>query len=75
MKWNYYITDASRVTIVREVRDRLLNGVAPPASTLVEVKGLFRPELQIEIEAVAVAPRALDCQALRRRERPSERKR
>lgn len=72
LKWNYYVTDASRVGQVREIRDRMLGGIAPPASTLVEVKGLFRPDIMIEIEAVAVAPRALTCDELRRRvERPA----
>jgi len=69
VKWNYYVTDASRVAQVREIRDRVLAGIAPPASTLVEVKGLFRPDVLIEIEAVAVAPRALPCAELRRLER------
>lgn len=69
LKWNYYITDVSRIAVVREVRDQMLVGTAPPASTLVEVKGLFRPDALIEIEAVAVAPHRLDCATLKRRER------
>ena len=71
VKWNFYVTDAGRVAQLREIRDRVLAGTAPPASTLVEVKGLFRPDLMIEIEAVAVAPRVLRCAELRRLERPA----
>lgn len=40
--------------IVAEVRARHLAGVTPPASTMVGVTALVRPELLIEIEAVAV---------------------
>lgn len=44
---------AMRATIA-EVRSRYLNAEAPPASTLVGVQALVRPELLIEIEAIAV---------------------
>jgi 2-iminobutanoate/2-iminopropanoate deaminase len=38
----------------REVRDTYINLTNPPASTAVQVAGLFRPEFLVEIEAVAV---------------------
>lgn len=40
---------------LREVRNSYINLEAPPASTLVVVKQLARPEYLIEIEAIAVA--------------------
>jgi reactive intermediate/imine deaminase len=57
VKMNSYITDMSKVQAVRDVRAKYYT-TAAPASTFVEVKGLVRPELLLEIEVVAVvAPR------------------
>ena len=55
VKMNSYITDMSKVQAVRDVRARYF-GDTLPASTFVEVKGLVRPELLLEIEVVAVVP-------------------
>ena len=55
VKMNSYITDMSKVQAVRDVRARYFKD-ATPASTFVEVKGLVRPELLLEIELVAVVP-------------------
>jgi 2-iminobutanoate/2-iminopropanoate deaminase len=52
VKMNSYITDISKAAAVREVRARYF-GDAVPASTFVEVKGLVRPELMLEIEVIA----------------------
>ena len=57
VKLSYYVVDASQVAVIREERDRVVNVAAPPASTLVEVRRLFRDDLLIEIEAVAVLGR------------------
>jgi enamine deaminase RidA (YjgF/YER057c/UK114 family) len=53
IKLNYYVTDARNLAVLREVRDQFVNSAAPPASTLAEVKGLFRPDVMLEVEAVA----------------------
>ena len=53
VKITIFMTDASQVQTVREVRDTYFTR-QPPASTAVEVARLVRPELMIEIEAVAV---------------------
>ena len=53
VKMSCYFTDMSRVQAVRDVRARYFKD-ATPASTFVEVKGLVRPELLLEIEVVAV---------------------
>jgi reactive intermediate/imine deaminase len=54
VKLNYFLTDVSRVTSVRAIRDEYVNTERPPASTLVEVSGLFRDDVLIEVEAVAI---------------------
>ena len=53
VKMNSYITDMSKVQAVRDVRAQYFKD-ATPASTFVEVKGLVRPELLLEIEIIAV---------------------
>jgi enamine deaminase RidA (YjgF/YER057c/UK114 family) len=54
VKLSFYLTDATNIQTVRDVRDSYVNHEHPPASTLVVVKQLFRPELLIEVEAIAV---------------------
>ena len=56
VKLNYYFSDITQLTVVREVRDKFINTANPPASTAVEVKRLFREPFLIEVEAVAVVP-------------------
>jgi len=53
VKMTVFVTDASRIQTFREVRNRYITR-EPPASTFVQVARLARPELMIEIEAVAV---------------------
>jgi len=53
VKMNTYITDMAKAPAVREVRARYF-GQTAPASTLVQVVALARPELMLEIEVVAV---------------------
>jgi enamine deaminase RidA (YjgF/YER057c/UK114 family) len=55
IKLNYYAVDVSRLAEIREVRNEYLTA-PPPASTFVVVKGLVRPELLIEVEAVVALP-------------------
>ncbi len=59
VKLTFYLVDVKQLPVLREVRDEYLNTSAPPASTLVEVSGLFRDDVLLEIDAVAVvsAPR------------------
>jgi enamine deaminase RidA (YjgF/YER057c/UK114 family) len=54
VKSTTFITDAKHVPALREVRNRHLDPRAPPANTLLVVSALARPELLIEIEAIAV---------------------
>jgi enamine deaminase RidA (YjgF/YER057c/UK114 family) len=52
-KITVFMLDAAQIQVYRDVRDRHLKGNLP-ASTLVQVQRLARPEWLIEIEAVAV---------------------
>ena len=54
VKLNYFLRDVSRIESVRSVRDQFLDTRHLPASTLVEVSGLFRDDVLIEIDAIAV---------------------
>jgi enamine deaminase RidA (YjgF/YER057c/UK114 family) len=58
VRLNYYLVglDDDKLKVLREVRDRYVNTKEPPASTLIAVVHLARPEFQIEIEAVATMP-------------------
>jgi len=56
VKMNTYTTDMSQAPAIREVRTKYFGGATPPASTLVQVVHLARPELLLEIEAIAVVP-------------------
>lgn len=56
VKLGYFITDVSKISVVRAVRDQFINTQHPPASTLVQVSKLFRDDVMIEIEATAVIP-------------------
>jgi enamine deaminase RidA (YjgF/YER057c/UK114 family) len=56
VKLNNYFTDISHLGPFREVRDRFVNTVAPPASTAVAIAALARPGALIEVEAIAVVP-------------------
>lgn len=57
VKLNYYIADTvdrAQFFAYREVRDKYVDAANPPVATVVVVRGLFLPELLVEIEAVAV---------------------
>jgi reactive intermediate/imine deaminase len=55
VKMNTYTTDISQIQAIRDVRGRYF-GQVTPASTLVQVVHLARPELMLEIEVIAVVP-------------------
>src|SRR5262245_8074342 len=52
-KLTIYVVDTSELVVVRTVRDEFVNTDRPPTSSLVQVAGLIRPDLLLEIEAVA----------------------
>ena len=57
VKTTTFVTDIKNLPSLREIRLRRLSKTQPPANTLLEVSSLARPELLIEIEAVAVLGR------------------
>jgi enamine deaminase RidA (YjgF/YER057c/UK114 family) len=58
VKLSLFVTSVDELATVRAVRDEFVDTDAPPTSTLVQVAGLFRPDLLIEVEAVAWLPPA-----------------
>jgi enamine deaminase RidA (YjgF/YER057c/UK114 family) len=57
VKTTTFITDIKNLPSLREVRSRRLSKTQPPANTLLQVSSLARPDLLIEVEAVAVLNR------------------
>jgi enamine deaminase RidA (YjgF/YER057c/UK114 family) len=53
VKLTYYMLDLSHLSEVRAVRDRYVDTRQPPTSTAVQVSRLFRPDILLEIDAVA----------------------
>jgi reactive intermediate/imine deaminase len=58
VKLNFFVTDLSEIAALREIRDEHVNTEQPPASTLVQVAALFRPDVMFEADAVAVTGQA-----------------
>ena len=55
VKLSYFVVDIGKAAPMRTIRDEYISTANPPASTLVEVSRLFRDDVLIEIEAVAVS--------------------
>lgn len=58
IKLTYYVTDISHVPQVLSARDEFVDTERPPASTVLQVVALYRPDLLLEIDALALAPEA-----------------
>jgi enamine deaminase RidA (YjgF/YER057c/UK114 family) len=56
VKLTYFVTGLDEIAVVRSVRDEFVDTARPPTSSLVQVAGLFRPDLLIEVEAVGWLP-------------------
>jgi enamine deaminase RidA (YjgF/YER057c/UK114 family) len=56
VKLTYFVVDTSALPAVCAVRDEFVDAARPPAGSLVQVAGLVRPDLLLEIEAVAWLP-------------------
>jgi enamine deaminase RidA (YjgF/YER057c/UK114 family) len=54
VKLDYFLRDVDQIGAVRAIRDEYVDTANPPASTLVEVSGLFRPDVLVEIQATAI---------------------
>jgi enamine deaminase RidA (YjgF/YER057c/UK114 family) len=53
VKLTFFVVAVDELATVRAVRDEFVDRAAPPTSSLVRVAGLFRPDLLVEVEAVA----------------------
>ncbi len=53
VKLTIYVVAVDELPAVRTVRDEFVDKENPPTSSLVQVAGLIRPDLLIEVEAVA----------------------
>ncbi|NEB75709.1 RidA family protein [Streptomyces sp. SID14478] len=56
VKLTYFVTDMAILPQVRVARDAHIDAKRPPASSAVQVAGLIRPELLLEVEAMAIVP-------------------
>ncbi|PZS30462.1 MAG: enamine deaminase RidA [Pseudonocardiales bacterium] len=53
VKLTVYLTDRADLDAFRRARDRYIDPVRPPASSLVLVAGLINPDFRVEIDAFA----------------------
>ncbi|MEV5507741.1 RidA family protein [Streptomyces orinoci] len=56
IKLTYFVTDVAHLPAIRAARDEFIDVARPPASSAVQVAALFRPELLLEVEALALVP-------------------
>ncbi len=56
VRFNWYLVDIQGLQSVRDVRDEFLGDNPHPASSLIQVAGLFRPDCLIEVDAVVAFP-------------------
>ncbi len=54
VKLGYYLRDVGEIAAVRSIREEYVDPERLPASTLVEVSSLFRDDVLVEVDAVAV---------------------
>jgi enamine deaminase RidA (YjgF/YER057c/UK114 family) len=56
VRFGWYLLDVSKLQDVRDARDAVLGDAPTPASTLIQVAGLFRPGFLVEVDAVVALP-------------------
>ncbi|MEU9048325.1 MULTISPECIES: RidA family protein [unclassified Kitasatospora] len=56
VKFTFFMTDIAYLAAIREARDEYLGALPLPAASAMQVVALFRPDVLIEIEALAVLP-------------------
>lgn len=54
VKLTYYVTDIAFVPQILAVRDEFIDTSRPPASTVVQIAALYRPDLLLEVDAFAM---------------------
>lgn len=55
VKLGFFVLDMAYLPALRAARDAVIDTAKPPASTLVQVAGLFAPGYLLEVEAWALA--------------------
>ncbi|MBQ0981638.1 RidA family protein [Micromonospora sp. M61] len=58
VKLTWFVTDVAFVPTVLAVRDEFIDTSRPPASTVVQVVALYRPDLLLEVDALALLEEA-----------------
>lgn len=56
VKLTMFVAAEPELDVIRAVRDEFVDTSRPPASSLVRVAGLVRPDLLLEVEALAWMP-------------------
>jgi enamine deaminase RidA (YjgF/YER057c/UK114 family) len=56
VKLTFFVVDIAGLPTIRAIRDEFVDVERPPTSSLVQVAGLFLPEVLLEVEAVACVP-------------------
>jgi enamine deaminase RidA (YjgF/YER057c/UK114 family) len=54
IRLGFYLTDLADLAQIRAARDEFLDGVHPPANSLMEISGLVIPDARVEVDALAV---------------------
>ncbi|WP_369182490.1 RidA family protein [Streptomyces sp. Y1] len=54
VKFTFFMTDIAHLAAIREARDEYLGDLPLPAASAMQVAALFRPDVLIEIEAMAI---------------------
>jgi 2-iminobutanoate/2-iminopropanoate deaminase len=57
VKIGIYMADISQLQTFRDVRNKFINMDYPPTSTLVQVNKLFRDDVLLEVDAMAIIPK------------------
>lgn len=56
VKLTYFMTDIAHLAAIREARNEYFGALPLPASSAMQVAALFKPDVLIEIEALAIVP-------------------
>ncbi|MEV6263923.1 RidA family protein [Streptomyces sp. NPDC051784] len=56
IKLTYFVTDIASVPQILAARDEFIDTERPPASTVVQIVALYRPDLLLEVDALALLP-------------------
>lgn len=56
VKLGWYVVDMAHLPVFLAVRDEFIDIARPPASTVVQVVALFRPDLLLELDGFAILP-------------------